>query len=180
MEADEFELDAEFTSEPKEKPPINSAPAEELIFKPVEDEPPPPDGFVSQKPGGEPLDLSGESFQGVKLTQQQLKRANLVGCDFSGSDLFAMDFSMAKMQGATFGEAKISQSFFRYTRLKGVLFKGAVLKDVNFEAADLRGTNFSGCTFEGVVWAEADVAGAIFPLGFIPEGAKNADQIGHS
>jgi uncharacterized protein YjbI with pentapeptide repeats/beta-lactamase regulating signal transducer with metallopeptidase domain len=92
------------------------------------------------------------SMQAMRLAQQDTRKMNCVGCDYTGQNLAGHSFRNQRLSGADFTRAN----------LQNADFSGSVLVGPDFSRANLRGANFSHAKITGCDLSSADVTGAIF------------------
>ena len=100
---------------------------------------------------------AGESLRNLKLNEINLNKADLTGCNFSGT-------------GASFVGTKFSNG-----DLTGVNFTFANLTKASFANANLSGTDFSHANLSGAIFSNANLTGADF---YGAKGIESADFSG--
>jgi hypothetical protein len=99
------------------------------------------------------LNLEGERFSGVSLTEQDFRRAilrkaefidcDLTGANFADADLTAANFKGAKLENVDFSNANLSRANFYQAQLIGAAFVRANLYFTNFRESMMGQTVFA-------------------------------------
>jgi uncharacterized protein YjbI with pentapeptide repeats len=115
-------------------------------------------------------------FDGARLTEANLRQAEVTSASFDGvdasgidvteADLSATDWSDADLSGATFDQADLSGATLSGADLSGATFNQATLKDADLSGADLTDVELSDTVLTGALLRETRLA---------PETACGAD-----
>ncbi len=97
----------------------------------------------------------GADLSGAKLSDADLRRANLDGADLSGANLYGADLRRANLDGADLSGANLDGA-----DLSGAYLYGADLRRANLYGADLRRANLDGADLSGAKLSDAYLYGA--------------------
>jgi hypothetical protein len=105
-------------------------------------------------------------MKGANLSGAYLRGANLIGANLSRANLSRADLEDANLSGARLSSASLIEAYFYKAILTGSNFQGANLEGAILIGANLRGANLRGADLRGAYLTEANLSGAIMPVGW--------------
>lgn len=88
--------------------------------------------------------------------------------DLRGVDLSGLSFDGMKLRNAKFGDCNLQRASFRGADLAGASFWNANLREATLDGADLEEADFDYCNLDGVSFKDAKIRKAIFPFRRLP------------
>lgn len=89
------------------------------------------------------------------LTDVNLSKSNLMGCDFSSAWLLGADLS-----GTNLSFARLENAMLFFANIRSAELENANLTDADLMDAKLGQANLTNCTLKGTIIADADLVGA--------------------
>lgn len=106
------------------------------------------------------LDLSGEEFPAVQLSQASFRNAILDGAHFNGTLLEEADFSEAQCHDVVFDNCIMLRALFSRADIHGTKFKQCHIEKGNFLQVKAATVHFHGCHLMNSNFREAVLNGA--------------------
>jgi uncharacterized protein YjbI with pentapeptide repeats len=110
----------------------------------------------------ENVNLSGMSFENIRMPGIFMKNANLSRANFRGAFLRESVMSNADLRGADFSSANLTNANLEGTNSEGALFKNCVMVGSNMSNSNFDRCDFTGATLSGSKREESSFEQAIF------------------
>ncbi len=110
----------------------------------------------------ENVNLSGISFQNIRMPGVCMKNANLSRANFSGAFLRDSDMSSADLRGANFSGANLTNTNLEGSNSEGASFKNCVMVGTNMAKSNFNLCDFTGATMSGSKRENSSFEQAIF------------------
>jgi uncharacterized protein YjbI with pentapeptide repeats len=104
----------------------------------------------------------GQSFARARLTDVELVRCDLSGCDFSESVWRRVQLVDCRVSAIDLSQSDLRDVSFRDCRLDDANLRLAHLRRIHFDGSSLAGAEFTGGRLDTVEFEGSDLAGADF------------------